>query len=85
MGWNTLYLVLGIIAGILGIWNLARQRNVFLSLMGVLWFLIILFKLYVGQVYSYRILEGIPEVGSLLLFVLMPILLLLAFFTGGRR
>ena len=85
MGWSTLYLVLGIIAGILGIWNLARQRNVFLSLMGVLWFLIILFKLYVGQVYSYRILEGIPDVGSLLLFVLMPILLLLAFFTGGRR
>ena len=85
MGWSTLYLVLGIIAGILGIWNLARQRNVFLSLMGVLWFLIILFKLYVGQVYSYRILAGIPDVGSILLFVLMPILLLLAFFTGGRR
>ena len=72
-------------AGILGIWNLARQRNVFLSLMGVLWFLIILFKLYIGQVYNYHILEGIPDVGSLLLFVIMPILLLLAFFTGGRR
>jgi len=85
MGWNTLYLVLGIIAGVLGIWNLARQRNAFLSLMGVLWFLIVLFKLYIGPVYSYRILAGFPDVGSLLLFVLIPIFLVLAFFSGGRR
>ena len=47
MGWSTVYLILAIIAAILGIWNLARQRNVFLSLTGILWFLIVLFKLYV--------------------------------------
>jgi hypothetical protein len=85
MGWSTVYLVLAIIAAILGIWNLARQRNVFLSLTGILWFLIVLFMQYVPKVYNYTLISGLPEVGPLLLLVLMPIFMILAFFAGGRR
>jgi len=84
-GWNTLYLVIGIIAGILGIWNLARQRNVFLSLTGILWFLVILFWLFIPNVYKARPLSGVPIVGELVLYVLVPVFVILAFFTGGRR
>jgi hypothetical protein len=85
MGWSTVYLVISIIAGILGIWNLARQRNVFLSLTGILWFLVVLFSQYIKQIYDYRIAEGVPEIGNLVLFILVPVFLILAFFTGNRR
>ncbi|MGA2480626.1 MAG: hypothetical protein ABSG63_17905 [Spirochaetia bacterium] len=85
MGWSTVYLVLAILAGILGIWNLARQRNVFLSLTGILWFLVVLFKQYIPQYYNTVIIRGVPVVGDLFLFVIIPILVILSFFSGGRR
>ena len=85
MGWSTVYLVLAIITAILGIWNLARQRNVFLSLSGILWFLIVLFKQYIPRVYDYNLISGLPVVGDLLLLVLLPIFMIFAFFAGGRR
>lgn len=82
MVWSTVYLVIAIIAGIVGIWNLARQRSIFLSLTGILWFLVVLFKWFVPSVYGYRIAEGIPDVGDLILYVVMPVFLILAFFTA---
>jgi hypothetical protein len=85
MGWSTVYLVLAILAGLFGIWNLARQRNVFLSLTAVLWFLLVLFERYIPKVYDYRIASGMPGVGTLTLFVIIPIFIILAFFTPGRR
>jgi hypothetical protein len=85
MGWSTVYLILAILIGILGIWNLARQRSIFLSLTGIVWFLIVLFQLYVPKVSQYRIASGVPEVGSLALYLLVPVLLVFAFFTNQRR
>ncbi|MGD0728033.1 MAG: hypothetical protein ABSB63_21050 [Spirochaetia bacterium] len=85
MGWNTAFLVLGIIAGILGIWNLARQRSIFLSLTGILWFLVVLFKNYIPRLYNYELASGVPGVGDLVLFLLIPIFIILAFFTSYRR
>ena len=86
MGWNTVFLVLGIIAGILGIWNLARQRSIFLSLTGILWFLVVLFKLpQLERIYNYQLASGVPVAGDLLLFLVIPICLILAFFTTGYR
>ena len=85
MGWNTAFLVLGILAGILGIWNLARQRNVFLSLTGILWFLVVLFKYYIPNLYKYELASGVPGVGDLVLFLLIPIFIIFAFFTSYRR
>jgi hypothetical protein len=85
MGWNTVYLVIAIIVGILGIWNLARQRNIFLSIAGILWFLVVLFRFYVPKVYDYVLISGLPVAGELALFVLVPVFVLLAFFSGYRR
>ncbi|MGA2976554.1 MAG: hypothetical protein ABSF77_14695 [Spirochaetia bacterium] len=85
MGWSTLYLILGILAGIFGIWNLARQRNVFLSLTGILWFLVVLFEQYIPKVYGYHIASGVPSLGGLFLYVLIPLFIILAFFTSGAR
>jgi hypothetical protein len=85
MGWGTVYFIIAIIAGILGIWNLARQRNVFLSLTGILWFFIVLFERYIPQVYGFHLVAGIPNVGSLLLYIFIPLFVILAFFSWGRR
>jgi hypothetical protein len=84
-GWNPVYLVISIIIGILGIWNLARQRNVFLAIAGVFWFLVILFKFFVSNIYNYVLISGVPSVGELALFVVIPVFLFLAFFNTYRR
>jgi len=84
--WSTVFLVISIIAGIIGIWNLARQRNVFLSLTGILWFLVVLFYFYIDKkFYNYRIAEGVPGVGELVLFIVIPVFFILAFFSSNRR
>jgi hypothetical protein len=85
MGWSTVYLVIAVIAGIMGIWNLARQRAVFLSLTGILWFLIVLFERFIPGVYGYHFADGVPSLGSLCLYVVVPIFLILAFFTTFSR
>ena len=86
MQWGTIYLILAILAGGLGIWKLARNRNPFLGLTGVLWFLIILFKFYVPDLFSLVIIRGIPTLGRLMEYALLPVLLLFAYFnTGSRR
>jgi hypothetical protein len=85
MGWYTVYLVISIIIGILGIWNLARQRNVFLAIAGVFWFLVVLFRFFVGNIYNYVLISGIPVIGELALFVVIPIFLFLAYFSTYRR
>jgi hypothetical protein len=85
MGWSTVYLVIAIVVGIVGIWNLARQRGVLLSLTGILWFLVILFKLYIPKIYDFRITDGMPATGDLVLFGLIPILVIFALLTPARR
>jgi hypothetical protein len=83
--WHTVYLIISIILGILGIWNLARQRNVFLAISGIFWFLIVLFQFFVPDIYNYVLISGMPSVGDLSLFVVVPVFLFLAFFSGYRR
>jgi hypothetical protein len=83
--WHTVYLIISIILGILGIWNLARQRNVFLAIASIFWFLIVLFRFFVPNIYDYILISGMPSVGELSLFVVVPVFLFLAFFSGYRR
>ena len=85
MGWNTLFFIIGILFGVVGIWNLARQRNIFLSLSGILWFLITLFQQYIPRVYDYRISDGVPTLGQLVLFLVIPVFLMIAFFSAANR
>ncbi len=85
MGWNTLFFIVGIVFGVIGIWNLARQRNVFLSLSGILWFLVTLFQQYIPRVYDYRLAEGVPALGQLVLYLVIPVFLIIAFFSYSVR
>jgi len=85
MAWSTVYLALAILVAVLGIWNIARQRSIFLSLIGIVWFVVVLFERWVPEAYNYVIVRGIPSVGNLLLYLVIPLLLVVAFFTGSRR
>ncbi len=85
MSWETVYLIIAIIVGILGIWNLARQRNAFVAVVGLLWFLVILFKFFVSQVYKIEIIQGMPEIGDLVLFAVIPALVFFALMSRDRR
>jgi hypothetical protein len=85
MAWSTVYLVLAIIVAILGIWNIARRRSIFLSLIGIVWFVFVLFERWVREAYGFVILHGMPSVGNLLQYVVIPVLLVVAYFTGSRR
>ncbi len=85
MSWETVYLIIAIVVGILGIWNLARQRNAFVAVVGLLWFLAILFKFFVGDVYNFVLIEGIPSIGNLVMFVIIPALVFFALLSRDRR
>jgi len=85
MGWSTVYLVIAILAGIVGIWNLARQRNIILALTSILWFLVVLFEQYIPRVYNYQVAAGLPALGMIFLYVIIPLLIILAFFTSYTR
>ena len=85
MAWSTIYLVLAIVVAVLGIWNIARRRSVFLSLIGIVWFVFVLFERWVPDAYRFVIVRGMPSVGNLLLYLVIPLLLVVAFFTGSRR
>jgi tetrahydromethanopterin S-methyltransferase subunit C len=85
MGWSTLFFIVGILFGVIGIWNLARQRNIFLALAGILWFLVVLFERYIPRVYNYQLGEGVPALGLLFLYLVIPIFLIIAFFSAPNR
>jgi hypothetical protein len=83
--WTTIYLILAVLAGGLGIWNLARGRNPYLSVAGLLWFVAVLLRFFVPQLADVVIVSGIPELGALVLYAAVPLFMILAFFNVGTR
>ncbi len=83
--WTTIYLILAVLAGGLGIWNLARGRNPYLSVAGLLWFVAVLMRFFVPQLADTVIVSGIPELGALVLYAAVPLFMILAFFNVGTR
>ncbi len=85
MQWATIYLIFAILTGGLGIWKIARGRNTFLGLLGILWFLIILFKFYVPDLFNMSLIRRIPTLGRLLEYLVLPVFLLLSYINTRRR
>jgi hypothetical protein len=83
--WTTVYLIVGIVVGALGLWHLARRGDPYLCVTGILWFLVTLFRLYVPGVWTLVIVQGLPSVGSLLLYLAVPVFLALALIGRGAR
>ncbi len=85
MAWSTIYLIFAILVAVLGIWNIARRRSIFLSLIGIVWFVFVLFERWVPEAFNFVIVRGVPSVGNLLQYLAIPLLLVVAFFTGRHR
>lgn len=85
MNWELVYFVIAVVCGLFGIWFLGRRRNFFTALMGIFWFLAVLFQQYLPRVSSFVVARGLPSVGSLILYVIVPVFLVLSFFAGGNR
>ena len=83
--WDIIYFIIGIVLAVVGIWNLAQRRFVFLSIVSLLYFLVVLFTFVVRiGIISFTLIPG-TTVGNLALFGAIPIFLILAFFTRGSR
>ena len=81
MNWGIVYFIIAIAAAVIGIWNLAQKRNYFLAVACILWFLVILFERIIPQagIHSLVLIPGI-NLGNLLFYVIIPGLLIFAFF-----
>jgi hypothetical protein len=80
MSWKLLYLLVGIVTFITGIWRITRRGNLFPGLIGVLWFFIALFLFYLPEVYNFVLIKGIPTFGRLIHYLLLPLFVIFGFF-----
>jgi hypothetical protein len=84
MAWSIVYFIIAIIAAVIGVWNLAQRRFVFLSIACLVWFLIVLFTFIIPvNIMAFELLPG-TTVGNLATYIVMPILIVLAFFSRRR-
>lgn len=84
MQWSIVYLVLSIITLIFGIWNMSRKNNFFLSLIGILWFVVILLEFFIPS-YNIQIISGFPVISRLIIYIVVPIFIIIAFSYRGFR
>ncbi len=83
--WNIIYFIVGILLAVVGIWNLAQRRFIFLSIVSLLFFLIVLFRFIVDiKILEFQLIPG-TNVGDLALYGAIPIFIILAFFTRSTR
>ncbi len=83
--WSTVYLVIAVLVGGLGVWNFSRGRKHYLGIAGLLWFVGVLLRFYIPSVADAVIVSGMPGLGNFVLFAAVPIFLLLAFFDVGHH
>ncbi len=81
MAWSVVFLIGGIATLVLGVFSLVQRRQTFLSIAGIIWFCIVLFSEYIPGAYNAIIIQGMPSLGKLLLFLGLPVFLILAFFS----
>jgi hypothetical protein len=86
MAWNIIYFIIAIAAAVVGIWNLAQRKFVFLSIACFMFFLVVLFMFLLGStgIADLVIIPG-TSLANLVLFGVIPIFLILAFFTRNSR
>jgi hypothetical protein len=85
MAWSIIYFIIAIAAAVVGIWNLAQRKFVFLSIVCLLFFLVVLFSYIVRiGVISFVLIPG-TTVGELVVYGVIPIFIILAFFTRNSR
>jgi len=85
MAWNIIYFIIAIGAAVVGVWNLAQRKYLFLSIACILWFLVVLFTWIATEVGIINMAFAGTTVGNLVLYGFIPVFLILAFFTRRTR
>jgi len=80
MAWNIVYFVISIVMAVLGIWNLAKKRFIFLALACFIWFLLVLFTFIIKLDFiDQQLLPG-ASLAQIVTYVVVPVFIILAFF-----
>ena len=85
MSWSLVYLILGIICLLAGVWRLARRRNSIAFIVGGLWFISVLFRFYIPKVYNFDLIRGVPNLGRLIAYVALPVFIAILLFSVRER
>jgi hypothetical protein len=85
MAWNIIYFLIAIAAAVVGFWNIAQRQYIFLSIACILFFLVVLFT-FIAEVgiIGFVLIPG-TTVGNLVLFGLVPVFIILGFFSRRPR
>jgi hypothetical protein len=85
MDWSYVYLIIGALCFLAGGWRLSRGGSVLLPLVGILWFLVVLFQFFIPEVYRFNLIRGVPSAGRLIHYVIIPVVILILIAAGRRR
>jgi hypothetical protein len=85
MDWTYVYLGIAVLCFLAAGWRLSRGNKPLLPLVGILWFLVVLFQFFIPEVYRFNPIRGVPSLGHLIHYVVMPILILILVAVGRRR
>ena len=85
MSSHLVYLIIGVICLIAGVWRLARRGNVIALIVGVLWFVAVLFQFYLPSAYNFKPIDRIPSAGNLIHYVAVPVFIIILLFSVRER
>jgi hypothetical protein len=85
MSSHLVYLIIGIVCLIAGVWRLARRGNVIAFIVGILWLVTVLFQFYVPAAYNFKPLDRIPSAGNLVHYVALPVFTIILLFSVRER
>jgi len=84
MSWKYVYLIIGVASLVAAIWRLARGANLLLPIIGILWFLIVLFLFFIPDAYNFILIKGVPSFGRLIHYVAVPVCIVFLLLAGKR-
>jgi hypothetical protein len=85
MSSHLVYLIIGIVCLIAGVWRLARRGNAIAFIVGLLWLVAVLFQFYVPGAYNFKPLDRIPSAGNLVHYVALPVFTIILLFSVREK
>ena len=85
MSWKYVYLIIAVLALVAAIWRVARGSRLLLPVLGILWFLVVLFLYFIPDAYNFVLISGVPSLGRLIHYLAVPALIILLLLSGKRR
>ena len=85
MSSHLVYLIIGVVCLIAGVWRLARRGNAIAFIVGVLWFVAVLLQFYLPAAYNFKPVDRIPSAGNLVQYVAVPVFVIILLFSVRER